>query len=114
MAAGLFIRNLSNLEHTDLGFRRDHVLLVTLDPARSGYSPEQLSRAYQELLGRLATIPGVRSATLSDGTPISGGAAVSFAIVEGYQERPEDRRYVFINSVAPEFYETLVKPVHAG
>src|ERR1017187_3215301 len=42
-AAGLFIGHLSNLEHIDLGFRRDHVLLVTLDPARSGYSGEQLS-----------------------------------------------------------------------
>jgi predicted permease len=113
-AAGLFIANLSNLEHTDLGFRRDHVLLVTLDPSRSGYSPEQLSRAYQELLGRLATIPGVRSAALSDGTPISGGAAVSFAIVEGYQERPEDRRYVFINWVAPKYFEILGTPLLAG
>ncbi len=75
---------------------------------------EQLSRAYQELLGRLETIPGVRSATLSDGTPISGGAAVSFAIVEGYQERPEDRRYVFVNWVAPKYFETLGTPLLAG
>ncbi len=113
-AAGLFIANLADLEHAELGFRRDHVLLVTLDPSRSGYSGEQLSRVYQELLGRLATIPGVRSATLSDGTPISGGAAESFAVVEGYQERPEDRRYVFINSVAPKYFETLGTPLRAG
>ncbi len=113
-AAGLFIANLSDLEHADLGFRRDHVLLMTLDPSRSGYSRDQLSRAYQELLGRLATIPGVRSTTLSDGTPISGGAALSFAIVEGYQERPEDRRYVSINWVAPKYFETLGTPLLAG
>ncbi len=113
-AAGLFIANLSDLENADLGFRRDHVLLVTLDPSRSGYSGERLSRAYQELLGRLATIPGVRSATLSAGTPISGGGAVSFAIVEGYQERPEDRRYVFINWIAPKYFETLGTPLLAG
>ena len=59
-------------DHLDLGFRRDHVLLVTLDPAHSGYSREQLSRPYQELLGRLEAIPGVRSATLSAGTPHVG------------------------------------------
>jgi putative ABC transport system permease protein len=113
-AAGLFIANLSSLEHADLGFRRDYVLLVTLDPSRSGYSGERLSRAYQELLERLATIPGVRSTTLSAGTPISGGAAVSFAIVEGYQEKPEDRRYVFINWVAPKYFETLGTPLLGG
>jgi len=37
-AAGLFIANLSDLEHLNTGFRRDHVLLVSLDPARSGYT----------------------------------------------------------------------------
>ena len=82
----------------DLGFRRDHVLLVTLDPVRSGYSGEQLSLAYQELLWRLETIPGVRTATLSATTPISGAAASRFRQrAEGHLERPEDRRYISVN-----------------
>src|SRR5208282_2833016 len=68
-AGGLFIGRLSNLEHIDLGFRRDHVLLVTLDPLHSGYSGEQLALAYQEMLARMETIPGVRSATISAPTP---------------------------------------------
>jgi putative ABC transport system permease protein len=113
-AAGLFIGNLSNLEHTDLGFRRDHVLLMTLDPAHSGSGAEELFRAYRDLLARMERVPGVRSATISDGTPISGGAAESFAIVEGYQERPEDRRYVFINWVGPKYFETFGTPLLAG
>jgi predicted permease len=113
-AAGLFIHHLSNLEHLDLGFHRDHVLLVTLDPQHSGYEGEQLSRAYQELLGRLEEIPGVRSATLSAGTPISGSGAASFVKVEGHPEKPEDRRYVSINWVAPKYFETLGTPLMAG
>jgi predicted permease len=113
-AAGLFVANLSNLEHLDLGFRRDHVLLVTLDPSRSGYGDEQLSSAYQELLGRLATIPGVRSASVSAPTPLSGAGATGFANVEGYQERPEDRRWISISYVAPRYFETLGTPLLAG
>jgi predicted permease len=113
-AAGLFIANLSNLDHTDLGFRRDHVLLVTLDPSRSGYSGEQLSRAYQEMLGRLTTIPGVRSASASAPTPLQGAGASGFATVEGYQERPEDRRWISIAYVAPRYFETLGTPLLAG
>jgi predicted permease len=113
-AAGLFIRHLSNLEHLDLGFRRDHVLLMTLDPARNGYSPAQLSRAYQELLGHLQAIPGVRSATISGPGPLSGAGASRFVTVEGYPERPEDRRYVSVDWVAPKYFETLGTPLLAG
>lgn len=113
-AAGLFIGHLSNLEHIDLGFRRDHVLLATLDPARSGYSGEQLSHSYQELLARLETIPGVRSATLSAPTPLSGAGASRLASVEGHAERPEDRRYISIAWVAPKYFETLGTPLLVG
>jgi putative ABC transport system permease protein len=113
-AAGLFISHLSNLERLDLGFRRDHVLLLTLDPARSGYSPAQLSHAYQELLGHLEAIPGVQSATISGPGPLSGAGASRFVTVEGHPERPEDRRYVSVDWVAPKYFETLGTPLFAG
>jgi len=113
-AAGLFVGHLSNLRNLDLGFQRDHVLLVNLDPARSGYKSEQLSPLYQELLTRFEAIPGVRSATIAAGSPISGAGASSFANVEGHQERPADRRYVSINWVAPRYFETLGTPFLAG
>ncbi len=112
--AGLFVGNLSNLEHLDLGFRRDHVLLVRLDPTGSGYSGERLSHAYQELLGRLATIPGVRSATISAPTPISGAGISRFVSVQGHQERPENRRYISVQLVAPKYFQTLASPLIAG
>jgi len=113
-AAGLFIGHLSHLERLDLGFRRDHVLLVTLDPAHSGYHGEQLSVAYRELLRRMETIPGVSSATISAPTPISGAAASRFVTVEGRPERPEDRRYIFESWIAPKYFATLGTPLLAG
>jgi putative ABC transport system permease protein len=113
-AAGLFVRHLANLDQLDLGFRRDHILLVTLDPAHSGYSREQLSSPYQELLKRIEAIPGVRSATLSGATPLSGAGASRFATVEGYPERPADRRYLSLNWVAPKYFETFGTRLLAG
>jgi putative ABC transport system permease protein len=106
-AAGLFVRHVSNLRNLDLGFKRDSVLLVTVDPARSGYQRVQLSHLYEELLGRLEAIQGVRSATLSGITPIQRGAASRFVRVEGFQEEPEARRYVSLNWVASKYFETL-------
>ena len=98
----------------DLGFQRDHVLLVSLDPARSGYDGERLSRAYQELLARLEAIPGVRSATLCGVTPIHGAAANRDARVEGYQAKPGERRALYENWVAPKYFKTLGTPLLAG
>ena len=112
--ASLFVRHLSNLEHLELGFHRDHVLLMSLDPARSGYSGGRLARAYQELLGRLEAIPGVRSATLSGVTPISGAGANREATVEGYQDGPGERRKIWENWVAPKYFATLGTPFLAG
>jgi predicted permease len=111
---GLFIRHLSDLRNVDLGFTRDSLLLVSLDPSRSGYERLQLSRSYQQLLGEVEAIPGVRSVTLSAMTPISGAAGSRFATVEGFQERPEARRRLRLNSVAPRYFETMGTPLIAG
>ncbi len=113
-AASLFVRHLSNLEHLDLGFRRDHVLLADLDPADSGYDSARLSRAYQELLGSLEAIPGVRSATICAILPASGVGAMSTATVEGYQAKPGERRFLSENWVAPKYFETLGIPLLMG
>jgi putative ABC transport system permease protein len=113
-AAGLFVGHLSNLEHLDLGFQRDHVLLVTLDPTDSGYEGARLSRAYQDLLTRLEAIPGVRSATICAASPISGAGANRGATIEGYQPKPGEIRNLTENWVAPKYFETLGTPILAG
>ena len=112
-AAGLFAAHLSNLRNRNLGFRRDHILLATLNPAGSGWTGERLSRAYRELLDRFAAIPGVRSATLSGTTPINGAAASRFASVDGRPAQPFEQR-AFVNWVAPRYFETFGTPLVAG
>ena len=113
-AAGLCLAHLSNLRNVDTGFQRDSVLLVTLNAQGSGYNRTQLTVLYKDLLDRFDAIPGVRSATHCAVAPIDGGAASSFATVEGFQEKPEDRRRVHQNWVGPRYFETLRTPFVAG
>ena len=113
-AAGLFVGYLSHLKHLDLGFQRERVLLVVLDPARGGYQRAQLARPYQQLLARLESIPGVRLASISGVSPIQGAGAGGMVTAEGRQERPEDRRRVGLNWVAPKYFATLGTPLLAG
>jgi putative ABC transport system permease protein len=113
-AAALLATHVSNLRNLNLGFNRQSVLLVTLDPSRSGYERLQLSNLYRDLLARLQVIPGVRAATVSGMTPISGAGAALFVNVEGVPERREDRRYVSLNPIAPNYFTTYGTPFVAG
>jgi predicted permease len=113
-AAGVLVTHLSNLRNLNLGFERHSVLLMTLDSTRSGYERLQLSSLYRELLLRLEAIPGVRAATVSGMTPISGAGGSRFVNVDGVTERPEDRRRVSLNPVAPNYFKTYGTPFIAG
>jgi predicted permease len=113
-AAGVLVSHLSNLRNLNLGFDRHSVLLITLDPSRSGYEPLQLSNRYRDLLTRLQAIPGVSAATLSAVTPISGAGGARFVSVDGVPERSEDRRYVSLNWVAPKYFAAFGTPLIAG
>jgi predicted permease len=110
-AAGLFVGYVSHLRNADLGFRSDHLLLVTLDPDQGDYDAAQWSRSSQELLRQLEALPGVRSATLSGMTPMLGAGASSFASVK---DHPEDHGVVSINFVASKYFETYGTPLLAG
>jgi len=111
--ASMFILHLSSI-YAGLGFERDHVLLATLDPSRTGYSRAQLARPYQEILERLRALPQVRSATLSGTTPVLGAGANRDATVEGYQDKPGELRYLAENWVAPKYFETFGTPLLRG
>jgi predicted permease len=110
-SAGLFVGYLSHLRNLNLGFKRNNLLLVTLDFAHSGYNAAQFSRLPQELVMRLDVIPGVSSATFSDMSPMEGPGASSFAFAEGH---PEKRTEASLNYVAPDYFETYGTPFLAG
>ena len=114
-AAAIFLSHLSRLRNFDLGFRSDHVLLVSLDSNHSGYKPAQLATLYQTLLPRLKALPGVRSASISGCTPLQGcGTPGRYIFAEGHVESPENRRRVGVTFVTQHYFETLDIPLLSG
>ncbi len=113
-AAALFVRHLSDLRHLDVGFNRDNVLQITIDPAHSGLADTQISQRSEELLKQLESLPGVRSASLGASTPISGAGASRAVTAEGHEDKPGEFRYVALNWIAPNFFQTLGTPLLAG
>ena len=117
--AVVFLAHLKRLRNYGLGFRSDHVLQVTMDPAGDpsggGDQRDRLAAPYQELLARLQAIPGVRSASISGCTPIQGcGSGARFLIAEGQAEAPDQRQRPAISFVSPGYFATLGIPLLAG
>lgn len=65
VGAGLFIRTLYNLQHVELGFNHENLLVFRLQPEKAGYKDEELLRFYQQLFDRLDHLSGVRAATFA-------------------------------------------------
>jgi len=74
VGAALLIRTLVALQHVDMGFEPAHVLSASVAPPRTQYrDPEALRQLFTRLVERAATIPGVRSAALTNMLPLTGG-----------------------------------------
>src|SRR5262249_2389647 len=73
VAAGLFVRTLSNLQSISLGFNRDNVLLFELNAPQAGYPASRVADFYVDLRRRLNELPGVQAATLSHASLIRAG-----------------------------------------
>jgi predicted permease len=113
-AAGLFVGQLRQLENVNLGFQRDHVLLIKLDSTGSGLERESLARTYRGMLDRLQAVPGISSAALCAVSPISGAGANRGVTVDGYEAAPGEIRNVMENWVSPGYFATLRTPILAG
>jgi predicted permease len=108
IGAGLFVQTLRNLEHVDMGFRHEGVLVVNVDPQRAGYKDAALPAFYRDLLERFSRLPGVRSVSASSNTPLSG-MVWSDDVTIG-----ETKASAHLNSVTPRFFETMGIPIVAG
>ena len=49
VCAGLFIRSGQNATTLDVGFRTDHLLLVSVDPLAPGYEPDQARGFFRDI-----------------------------------------------------------------
>jgi macrolide transport system ATP-binding/permease protein len=73
VGAGLFTQTLAKLQSVPLGFNPHNVLLFDINAAQAGYPEASAPALYEDLRGRLAQIPGVRSVTMSHASMITAG-----------------------------------------
>jgi len=113
VGAGLFARSLRNLRTLDAGINYENIVHFRIDTG-GGYDPAQLLNLYKQALLRLEALPGVRSATMSVITPLTGGYLLSRVAVPGYSPVPDENMACNILVVGPRFFETMKMPLLAG
>ena len=107
--AALFVRTLSNLQHIQLGFNRENVLLFELNAPQAGYPIDRVATFYSDLRIRLAGVPGVLAATLSNYSLIQAGWAMPITI-DGAPPPPGTR----LLQAGPGFFSTMQIPMLQG
>ena len=93
---------LSAAKSADLGYRTDHVAVMTFDPAQTGYSETRTRAFYRELMERVRSLPGVKGAALAQSVPL-GMTGAQKQIRIGDQEEMT----VWMNIVTPEYFELM-------
>ena len=71
LGATLFVRSLRNLETVDLGYRRDHMLVMQLFLQAGHEKISNRTQYYRDLITRLSQVPGVDSVSYLDMGPAS-------------------------------------------
>jgi predicted permease len=112
--SGLFIRTLQNLETSDVGYRRDRLIIAELDPRASGYEKEKLIQLGARLLDKLGSTPGIGKATISENGLFSGTDSMSGVMVQGFTPRSDDDKVSHSDRVGPGYFETIGTAILAG
>ncbi len=114
VGGGLFVRTLSNLNSLDLGFRQKGVLTMRVLPTGRGYTDARLGALWSELLRRVCAMPGVRTASVSELTPLSGRDRGVRAVIPGFNPGQGLDQLVTQNHVSDGYFETFGIPLLAG
>jgi len=110
VAAGLFVRTLSNLQSIQLGFNRENLLLFHMNARQAGHEDPEIVAFYADLQKRFRTIPGVRSASVSHHPLVGHGTWGSPVLPVGQKEKGT----IHILMTGPDFFATLQIPIVLG
>ncbi|HXB75314.1 MAG TPA: ABC transporter permease [Candidatus Acidoferrales bacterium] len=98
------------------GFRTDHLLTASFNPALARYTPDQAQEFYKDLLDKARALNGVNSAALSQAVPIvPAGNLFTRLVPEGVQLAPgTDAISVVSNTVSEGYFGTVGLPIVDG
>jgi putative ABC transport system permease protein len=115
VTGGLLARSAAALSRIEPGFTTEDVWTARLALTTASYSLEEATQLYHDIVDRLATEPGIETATLIPAMPFSGrGGSSSFEIVGRESPDNEQGPEALRRTVLPNYHETLGIPLREG
>lgn len=109
VGAGLFLRTLQNLQRVDIGYDPNNLVFVRIFPNPTEYDIAYRNRFFQQGIERLESMPGVRAATLSVPTMLSGSVNTTrmFPNNRPATDGPASSADIHRVVVAPNYFSTM-------
>jgi putative ABC transport system permease protein len=118
IGAGLLTQTFRALENEPLGFNPNNLLAVGLKLPGLKYGDgkeDKLVAFYQQLLEKIAALPGVQAAAVDSNVPFSGfRAEENFAITGQQEPRQSEVPSAEIHGVSPDYFRTMGIPLLRG
>jgi putative ABC transport system permease protein len=113
VGTGLLGRSLLAMLSVDRGFRTENLMTMELSLPQYKYRQEpQLAAFFQQLLERVETSPGVRSAALTSVLPLSSNESRNAFTVEGRESTDKD--WANLRVISPDYFSAMAIPLLSG
>ena len=118
--AGLMLRTFTRLQNTSPGFTADGVLHLEINPTyrrQEDYRIEFISRLYQQLIQRVATVPGVIAVAANSDLPFVGQKPWyrgEFSVKGESTEEQKNNPLVNYQAVSPDYFRVMQIPLLRG
>jgi len=108
MTCALFLRSLMYLGNINPGFDVEHGITAKITPEQN-WTQAQAYQAANELAGRVAAIPGVRSVSYANLIPLGGDSVASDVVFkDALKDQPELHSPAILTSnVGPRYFATM-------
>ena len=116
VGAGLLLRSLANRLETGVGFDVSRLLMADVQTGSQTYPEgEARSRFFEDLVGRVQTLPGVASASAVTWAPLAGGGTrTSIWPLDRPEPAPDERPGADVRPVHRDYHATMGIPVLEG
>jgi len=116
VGAGLMVRSFIAMQRADLGIKPENVLAMQISLPRDSYEDKNKRRDfYQQLLGRVGTMPGVMNSGIASIVPFSSSDnSNTFQIVGQTPFTKGEEPFVEIRVTTPGYFDTIGTSLRGG